>query len=404
MMRPGAWRILGFVVLASAFGSSQTQAADARLVPLDGAASTVDIERLDEHAVTFGSAGRRVEIQSLQRIERAVKPEPKRVSAIVHLVDGSIIRAAALEIATDKARLRWGGEPLTLPLSVVRGIRLAAPEAGKTDPPAVASFEAALAKPGKQDALYVPVDGQWQVVEGALQQLDANELAFIWNGQVRKLSRAQPYGITFAATKPPPDLTGLCQARLVDGSLIWGKVKSLESGKLTLAAHESTIVIPWAAVTQLRVRSERVTYLSDLDPVEVVEQALVAFAGPWRRDRSVRNNPLTLGTVTYERGIGTHAHSSLTFAADGKYAAFSATIGIDAETKGKGDCVFKVLADGKELHSQRMRGTDAAANVRVNIAGAQRVTLLVEAGEDLDIADHANWCDARFEKSAAAPR
>jgi len=74
----------------------------------------------------------------------------------------------------------------------------------------------------------------------------------------------------------------------------------------------------------------------------------------------------------------------------------AATIGIDDETDGRGDCVFKVLVDGDEKFSQRVKATDKPRAIRVPLSGASRVELIVEAGEDLDIADHANWAEARL--------
>jgi hypothetical protein len=398
---PPATGCLPFLLLAClpVLLPARALAQNDRIVPLDGAAIHARVERIDPAQVHL-AGGKAFDLQQIQRIERNAKIEPKRASAIVHLLDGSAIRAQEVAISADGAQIRWAGEPISLPLYAVRGVRLAAPEANKIDPAPLPAFEQALASAPKQDAIYVPVDGQIQVIEGAIQKLDDREVEVVWNGAVRKIARAKPYGLTLAMTKAAPDLTGLVQARLVDGSTFWGRVKSFDGSRLVLTAFERDIAIPWAAIAQLRVRSERVTFLSDLEPVEVIEESIVAFAGPWRRDRSVLNNPITLGDVVYERGIGTHARSVLTFAADEQYATFSATIGIDAETKGRGDCVFKVIADGKEIFSQRIKAQDKPAPVRLDIAGAKRIALAVEPGEDLDLADHANWADARFEKPA----
>ena len=73
-------------------------------------------------------------------------------------------------------------------------------------------------------------------------------------------------------------------------------------------------------------------------------------------------------------------------------------IGIDDETNGRGDCIFLVLGDGKELFRARVTGTDEPRRIGVDIRGVRQVTLVVEPGEDLDLADHADWCDARMLK------
>jgi alpha-galactosidase len=113
----------------------------------------------------------------------------------------------------------------------------------------------------------------------------------------------------------------------------------------------------------------------------------------------VTGKPLTIGTQVYDKGIGVHARSSLTFAADKKWDTLAATIGLDAGAGGKGDCVFVVVADGQPIFSRRMRGTDPPHELQLPITGREQITLLVEPGEGLDMADHANWCDVRLLKS-----
>jgi hypothetical protein len=136
---------------------------------------------------------------------------------------------------------------------------------------------------------------------------------------------------------------------------------------------------------------------------------LVTFAKPWRRDRSVAGGVLSLPqhdestnqrrVRRFDKGLGVHARSRLTFEVEDGFDQFAAVIGIDAETQGRGDCEFVVLADGREVYRQRVRGDDAPRDVNLDIAGVKRLTLLVEAGEELDLADHADWGDARLLKS-----
>jgi hypothetical protein len=167
------------------------------------------------------------------------------------------------------------------------------------------------------------------------------------------------------------------------------------------------VEIPWSAVASATIRSRRIAYLSDLKPTAVEQRSIAFLDLPWRRDRSVMGRPLTLAGRTFEKGIGVHATSKLTFAAGGKYDELAAEIGIDTATNGKGDCLFSIVGDGETLFSQRVRGTDAPLPVRLDIRSKQEITLVVEAGEGLDLADHADWCDVRFiqkgERGASAP-
>ena len=76
-----------------------------------------------------------------------------------------------------------------------------------------------------------------------------------------------------------------------------------------------------------------------------------------------------------------------------------ATVGIDAETEGRGDCVMRVEGDGIALWSQRIRGDDNAVEIDVDISGIREVALIVDPGEQFDLADHADWAEARFLKT-----
>jgi len=155
----------------------------------------------------------------------------------------------------------------------------------------------------------------------------------------------------------------------------------------------------WNEVQRVTVRSSRLVFLSDLEPVAEKQQPIVTPDFPARRDISVTGHPLRLGSQEFEKGLGVHAYSELTFAAGGKWDRFLATIGLDPVAAEKGDCVFKVLADGKTIFSERLRATDSPQAIDLPITGCDQVALVVEPGEDLDLGDHANWCDARFVKN-----
>jgi hypothetical protein len=86
----------------------------------------------------------------------------------------------------------------------------------------------------------------------------------------------------------------------------------------------------------------------------------------------------------------------LTFDIRGEYDVLAATIGIDAETEGRGDCMFVVRGDGRELYRQRVRGSDEPRDIQLDVKRVRKLTLLVEPGAELDLSDHADWCDARL--------
>jgi hypothetical protein len=146
-------------------------------------------------------------------------------------------------------------------------------------------------------------------------------------------------------------------------------------------------------------------YLSDLEPVEVEERPLFAVARSWKRDRSVTNQPLSLSfadsnrRATFAKGLGVKSYSRLVFENGNEFTRFRATVGIATETQGRGDCEMTVLGDGIELWTQRIKSGDDPQPVSVDISGMALIELVVSPGEEFDLADHANWAEARFLKS-----
>jgi hypothetical protein len=106
---------------------------------------------------------------------------------------------------------------------------------------------------------------------------------------------------------------------------------------------------------------------------------------------------LTLNGVTYARGLGVHANSSLTFNLNGGFSSFLADTGIDDEVGSNGSVKFQVLADGVMIYdSGLMTGTSATKSLTLNVAGTQQLTLVVtDGGNGIDF-DHSDWANARL--------
>jgi alpha-galactosidase len=104
---------------------------------------------------------------------------------------------------------------------------------------------------------------------------------------------------------------------------------------------------------------------------------------------------LTVGAVSYPRGVGTHAASDISVPI--ACSRFTAVVGIDAETAGRGSVVFSVLGDGVTLYTSPVV-TSSTGGVLVDVATAGRSTLrlVVSNGGDSVDYDHANWADARL--------
>ncbi len=114
--------------------------------------------------------------------------------------------------------------------------------------------------------------------------------------------------------------------------------------------------------------------------------------------RSVTGKPMTMGGLRHELGVGTHATSEYFVALNGQGLRFSALVGVDDQTGGRGSVTFEVWLDDERVYdSGILRGGDAPKTVDVNLAGARMMDLVVTDGGDGIEMDYANWADAVIE-------
>lgn len=329
--------------------------------------------------------------------------------AVIELVGGGRIAAAQVSLNDEACQVRWAyGDKLSLSIDSLRAIRFA-PD--KPDP----DFEAALKGEGEEvDRIFLRVEDKLEVLRGLIESLDDKEIVFEYQGKESRLPRGKLFGVIVASIGESPEPADECLVRMAAGAstwgdalgepALWGKIESLEGEQLKLEVAGETIALPWASVASVTVRSDRMAFLSDLKPVSAVQEPILAPNRPWQADRTVAGQTLTLRKQPFDKGLGVASYSKLTYELPGQYETFAATIGIDDETAGAGDAVFVVLGDGRELFRLRATGKDAPHQLRLDVTGVRRLELIVEPGEQLDLADHADWGDAcliRPEKSSS---
>jgi hypothetical protein len=225
-------------------------------------------------------------------------------------------------------------------------------------------------------------------------------VAFDWEGETRRIPYDRVYAIVLARLGPAHDATGGCAVTTTDGSTITGRVAGLAEGKLAVRLHKQiALSVSWDDVQSMTVKSDRLVFLSDLKPASTQVRPIVTLERPPQFDRGVMGGPLSMAGQTFDKGIGVMSRTEIAFEQPSGFDALSATIGIDDSAAERGNCQFVVLLDGREAFRRAMTGKTPPQEIRVSTAGARRVTLVVEPGDDLDLADHADWCDARFLKS-----
>ncbi|MFD0717341.1 NPCBM/NEW2 domain-containing protein [Paenibacillus sp. GCM10027626] len=140
------------------------------------------------------------------------------------------------------------------------------------------------------------------------------------------------------------------------------------------------------------------TYLSDLNWLESTNGW-----GPVEKDRSNGEsglgdgNIITIDGTTYEKGLGVHAESAISYYIGGTFSKFIADVGLDDEVGDNGSVTFQVWADGNMVYeSEVLNGSSPAKHIDVDITGAKILKLVVTNGGDHNAYDHADWGGARI--------
>jgi hypothetical protein len=184
------------------------------------------------------------------------------------------------------------------------------------------------------------------------------------------------------------------------GERITGEWLALTSKEIRLKpSWGPELAVPLERLTRLTVLNGRLVFLPDIRPAEVQETPFFDTPHPFRIDRSQGGRPLRLGGRVYARGLGVHARSALTYALAGSFKSFAATLGVDSEVGNGGSVVFRVIGDDKPLYeSPVLRGGDTPLAVTVDVSGVLLLRLEVDEAENADVADHADWAEARLLK------
>ena len=188
---------------------------------------------------------------------------------------------------------------------------------------------------------------------------------------------------------------------ITDKVQVTGKVNFNKTGKYpityTVIDNDGNEVVKTRTIAVVNMNDYR--YLTDYDWTSTKN----SYANP-KKDISNGNNTLRLTNengkeVSFERGIGAHSNSTITYdLTDKDYSYFSSYVGVDREMFGTvGSVTFEVYVDGeKKFDSKLMKSKDPMKYLEVDINGAKELKLVVTDGGNGIGSDHATWGDAKL--------
>jgi hypothetical protein len=271
------------------------------------------------------------------------------------------------------------------------------------------SWPADIGKSAVGDLLAVRKVESIDFLEGVLGNVTEETVEFQLDGETIPVKRAKIDGFIYyhKAGDKFPDA-----ACIVEDAHGWRlKAKNIALGPdgqlevTTLAG--ATLRRPWSAVSRLDFSSGKVVYLSDLEVDSFDQKSRIDLGNAGkaydeylglRRDRGRENSAVRVGGKTYPKSIGLTSRTIATYRLPSGATKFKAVAAIDDAVRESGNVVLTISADGKQLFSAPVIGSAKPVELDLDVAGARKLTILVDYGEDLDIGDYLTLADARIVK------
>jgi len=362
------------------------------------------LERIEADGTLVGDGFDSVNIEQVLSVSTSRKPSPPPSGKVkLRLVDGGLVFVSNPTV---------DGETINFPATTT-GLKSISMQSVR----AMVFRESnlireAVSQPATdEDTVIVTKGSSLGRASGVLESLTAETLQLNYKGKSRPIKTEKLAAVVIADLGLKPPQGSMATLSLTDSSTLRGVLTSFSETAVSVElTGKQTVTVSREFLVRIDIDSDSIAYLSTMEPVEVRQQPQFTVPRNWQRNQSIDGNPIQLLVGTegsegatevqkFENGIGTSSYSRLVFENTKDFSRFLATVGIDAETEGRGDCEMRVEGDGITLWSQRIRGSDSAVDIDVDISGISQIALVVDPGEQFDLADHADWARARFLKT-----
>ncbi|MEW6743145.1 MAG: NPCBM/NEW2 domain-containing protein [Planctomycetota bacterium] len=376
--------------------------AQATVRAVDGTRSEGVVAGLESDTLLLQAAGKTLrfplpDVVSL-RLSGSGGPPTGKPEACIELVGGDRLQGwirggdgEVIEIETASlGRLR-------VEIDLLRGLTLGG--AGRAPDP----IEVYEADPGR-DVLYRRLEKGLDSLRGTLESFGSGGFVFDCALGRVTFSYAETAALLLVPGGAEPSPTArTVELDLRDGSALRGALLELTAGSIAIRpSFTARLTIPFSVVDVVRFSSPRHAYLSDMEPIEVVQLPFVggpeSFRFPWRRDRTVTGRPLRVGRQPCGKGLGVHSRCRLTYDLSAGWSRFEVAYGLADEVlelRHQGAMIFRVLVDGQvAFESGVVRGGDPPRPApRIEVKGKQRLSLEADFGPDFDVADRGVWIE-----------
>jgi hypothetical protein len=321
------------------------------------------------------------------------------------LANGDCLPGHVLNVRGERLQIqafKVGGPAMTVPLSAVSVMYFAAPHAEQSP----ALFLRRLTHEARrQDTVFLR---NGDVLNGVLLGFDrmaGARLRVTRKDQVIAFSKIAAVGLNTRLTRLRLPAGPYGHLVLADGTRLGLAHATADTSRLRGTTLFGTpIDVPVTDIRALVSYHGPAVYLSELRPSSYQFRS---YLGTDRVDYSVDGSilagapfggNLVIDDNCYDRGLGMAGASRLQYALDGHYRWFEANVGLD-KTGADGRGQIKVLVDGRPIAlgwDGKLTGQEKAHFLRLNVAGARTLTLVVEFGDGGNVRERIDWAEARL--------
>jgi hypothetical protein len=346
-----------------------------------------------------------VELGRIASIAAKDKPAaPSREPAVrVELSDGSLLLAEEYTVQAGRARIALaGGETIEVPTRQIATVRF------MTGPESMLAEWSRIVGTKPDSDLLVSAKGESiDYHKGVIHDVNDKQVQFDLDGDTLAVKRPKIYGLAYyhSGDAELPD----APYSVVDaaGSRWSARTLAMPGGLEWTTPSGLTVRRPLEQIAKIDLSRGKIIYLSDLKPESAVytpyfgmEKELPArleFFRP-RQDQNLESKPLRIGGKEFRKGLALHSRTEMVYLLPGRFSRLQAIAGIDDGVRPRGHVRLVLRGDDKVLLETTIAGTDPGKPIDVDLSAAHRLTILVDFGDDMDVADHLDLGDARIIK------
>ncbi len=381
--------------------------AEVEVRTLDGRLIAGSLVELDaEHLTVKTVAGNEaVDIGGLMEVvtkdESAAPQTPP--SVWLDLVDGSSLAGSAYTATGGKGKLVAAGVEISVPVADIKAVRLQDHnEAMATD------WQEIVDKETDSDLLVTRKGDSIDYHEGILRDVTDKVVNFDLDGDILPIKLSKVHGLVHHHPAGRKLSEAICT--LTDRAGSRWIVSAIKLGGSEL--HWTTpagleVTRPLDAVERIDFSRGKIVHLGDMKAESALWTpyfgtkkklaSMESFYAP-RNNRGLEPDGLRLGGKTYQKGLALHGHTKMVYRLPDGFRRLKATVGVDDRVRPHGNARLVISGDNRVLLETTVTGTDPPKQVDLDITGVRRLSILVDFGEDLGVADHLDLCEARIVK------